>query len=156
MFSAEITTFLIGATPISELRGAIPWGLTFGGLSNVEVFIFAVAGNIFSAVMVVLLLPILTKFARKYSKFLDRILQKIFEKTRAKHSKNFRRFEALFLVILVAVPLPGSGGYTGALVAWLFGVKPKVAIPLITIGILIAGFLVLGITTGGLALAGSS
>ena len=151
----ELFTFLLGTTPVGELRAAIPWGLTFGHLSNIEAFVFAVAGNIFSATVVVLLLPVITKFARNHSKPLDRILQKIFAKTRKKHSKNFIRFEALFLIILVAIPLPGSGSYTGALVAWLFGVKPKTAIPLISIGILLAGLLMLGIMNGGLALAQS-
>ena len=58
-------------------------------------------------------------------------------------------------MILVAIPLPGSGGFTGALVAWLFGVKPKIAIALISLGIFFAGLLMLGITNGMIALAKS-
>ena len=151
----ELTTFLLAMTPVGELRAAIPWGLTFGNLSAAEAFFFAVAGNILAAALVILILPILTKFARKHFPPLDRLLQKIFAKTCKKHSKNFLRFEEIFLVILVAIPLPGSGGYTGALVAWLFGVKPKTAIVLISLGIFLAGILVLGLTNGMIALAKS-
>lgn len=151
----ELTTFLLAMTPVGELRAAIPWGLTFGHLSATEVFCLAVAGNILAAALVILILPILTKFARKHFPPLDKLLQKIFTKTRKKHSQNFLRFEEIFLVILVALPLPGSGGYTGALVAWLFGVKPKTAIALISLGIFFAGLLMLGITNGMIAFAKS-
>jgi uncharacterized membrane protein len=154
MLPPEITTFFFGMTPIFELRGALPWGATIGGLSLLEAFIYSVLGNIFISVLLILLLPQITKFAKKYWSWLDRILEKIFAKTRAKHSKNFKRFEKVFLVILVAIPLPGSGGWTGALVAWLFGVERKWAIALISLGILLAGVLIAGITSGSLKLAG--
>jgi len=154
MFPPEITTFLFAMTPIFELRGALPWALTIGEMSLSAALFWSVAGNIFVAVLLVFLLPEITRFAQKYSSWLDRILQKIFAKTRAKHSKNFARFEKIFLVVLVAVPLPGSGGWTGALVAWLFGVEKKWAIFLIALGILIAGLLVAGITTGAIVFAG--
>lgn len=155
MLPPQLTTTLIAMTPVGELRAAIPWGMTFGGLSSTQALIFALIGNILAAALVVLLLPLITRFARAHSRPLDTLLQKIFAKTRKKHSKNFLRFEALFLIILVAIPLPGSGAYTGALVAWLFGVKPKTSIPLIAIGVIIAGFLMLGIVNGGRALAQS-
>jgi len=142
-------------TPVGELRAAIPWGMTFGNLSSMEAFLFAVVGNILATILVIWLLPIVTKFARNHSKPLDKILQRIFAKTRKHHSKNFLRFEALFLIILVAVPLPGSGSYTGSLVAWLFGVKPKIAIPLIATGIVLAGLIMLGFMNGMIAFAGS-
>jgi len=54
---------------------------------------------------------------------------------------------------LVAIPLPGSGGWTGVLVAWLFGVEKKWAIGLISLGILLAGLLVAGVTTGAIVFA---
>jgi uncharacterized membrane protein len=155
MFPPQLTTFLLAMTPVGELRAAIPWGMTLGNLSSLEAFLFAVLGNILAAILVIWLLPIVTKFARNHSKPLDKILQKIFAKTRKHHSKNFLRFEALFLIILVTIPLPGSGAYTGSLVAWLFGVKPKIAIPLIATGIVLAGLIMLGFMNGMIAFAGS-
>jgi len=155
MFSAEITTFLFGATPIAEIRLAIPWGVTFGNLGSAEAFLWGFLGNISASTLAILLLPVAAGFARDHSKLLDNFFQKLFAKTRKKHSKNFLRFEALFLVILVAIPIPGSGGYTGSLVAWLFGVKPKVAIPLIALGVFFAGLIVLGLTNGVRLVLGS-
>ncbi|MFH0776220.1 MAG: small multi-drug export protein [Patescibacteria group bacterium] len=151
----QLTTFLFGAAPVGELRAAIPWGLTFGHLSSAETIFWALAGNIFATTLVVLLLPFVAAFAARNFKPLDRILQKIFAKTRAKHSKNFERFANLFLIIFVAIPLPGSGAWTAALIAWLFGVPPKIAIPLIAIGLAIAAGIVFGITTGAIAFARS-
>lgn len=152
MLPPEITTFLFAMTPVFELRGALPWGATIGGLSLVEAFFWSIAGNILIAILLVFLLPIFTKFVEKNWEWGNRILHKIFAKTRAKHSQNFARFEKIFLIVLVAIPLPGSGGWTGALVAWLFGVEKKWAIVLISAGIVIAGFLVAGITSGATTL----
>ena len=149
----ELITFLIGASPIGEDRLAIPWGMTFGDLSIAEAFFWGVLGNICAVILVLLLLKPLTNFAQKHSPLLDRLLKKIFEKTRHKHGANFYRFGAIFLIFFIAVPLPGSGGYTGALVAWLFNVPRKIAIPLVSFGTVLAGLIVLGITTGALTLA---
>lgn len=151
MLPPEITTFLFAMTPIFELRGALPWALTVGKLPLWKALFFAVAGNIFISVLIILLLPLITRLAEKYWPWLFQLLQKIFAKTRAQHSKNFARFEKIFLVVLVAIPLPGSGGWTGALVAWLFGVETKWTIFLISLGILLAGLTVAGITTGAIA-----
>lgn len=151
----ELTTFLFGMTPIGELRAAIPWGMTLGNMSGCEAFVWAVLGNIFVAVLLILLLEPVTVFIRRHVKPLDRVLQKIFDRTRKTHSRNFQRFEEVLLVILVAIPLPGSGAYTGALVAWIFGVETKAAIALISAGVIISGLLVVGLTTGAIAFAGS-
>ncbi|MFA6458763.1 MAG: small multi-drug export protein [Patescibacteria group bacterium] len=151
MLPPQITTFLFAMTPIFELRGALPWALTIGQLSLAEALFFSVAGNIFVSVLLIYLLPLVNWFAKKYWPWADRILQKIFAKTRAKHSKNFVRFEKVFLATFVAIPLPGSGAWTGVLLAWLFGVEKKWAIFLISLGVLISGILVAGLTTGAIA-----
>ncbi|MFH1375489.1 MAG: small multi-drug export protein [Patescibacteria group bacterium] len=151
----ELTTFLISMTPVGELRAGIPWGITIGGVYPCAAFIWAVLGNIFAAILVILLLEPLSHFARRHAPVFDRLLQRIFNHTRKTHSRSFERFEEILLILIVAVPLPGSGAYTGALVAWLFGVKTKVAIALISLGIIIAGLIVLGLTTGALAFAKS-
>ncbi|MCF7836422.1 small multi-drug export protein [Candidatus Gracilibacteria bacterium] len=151
----ELTTFLFGMTPIGEIRAAVIWGMTYGKLSSAEALFWGYLGNVLVAVLIVLLLPKIAEFARQHFQPINHIFRKVFAKTRKKHSKNFLRFAELSLLILVAVPLPGSGAYTGALVAWLFGVKPKVAIPLIAVGIFLAGLIVLGLTNGGLAFAKS-
>lgn len=149
----KLITFLLGATPIGEARFAIPWGMTFGHLTPAEAYFWGCLGNIIAITIVILILEPVVIFLRKNSTFFDRILEKIFAKTRHRHSKNFLRFGAIFLVILLTLPLPGGGGYTAVLIAWLFGVKKRPAIVLISVGILLGGLVVLEITTGALAFA---
>lgn len=151
--SSEFITFLIGASPVGENRAALPWGMTFGELSASEAFFWSALGNIAAVIALTFLYGPVSNFARKYWPWLDRLLTKIFKKTRHKHSHRFNRWGALFLIFFVSIPLPGSGGHTGALVAWLFGVPPKIAIPLVSLGVILAGVVVLAITTGALTLA---
>lgn len=143
----ELTTFLLSALPLTELRLALPWGIVAGGLSDFSAYFWSVAGSVIAMILTVLLLEPVANFFRRLA-FFDRILTRIFAHTRTKHSKNFTRFGAIFLVLFVAVPLPGSGGYSGALVAYLFGVSPRIAIFLNTLGLVISGLIVLALTNG--------
>ncbi|MBC8450752.1 small multi-drug export protein, partial [bacterium] len=65
------------------------------------------------------------------------------------------RYEALGLVLFVAIPLPVTGGWTGAVAAFLFGIRRRYAIPAILLGIMLAGLIVSGATQGFLHLLGS-
>jgi uncharacterized membrane protein len=150
---AALTTFLLAMLPVTELRAALPLGIKFG-LSPLEAFFWATAGNVLMAVALIFLFEPVAVFLQQHSRVFKKIIQKVFQKTRHRHSKNFNRFGALFLVLLVAIPLPGSGGYTGALAAWLFGVSRKSTIGLVSLGLILSGLIVLGITTGAIALVG--
>lgn len=79
---------------------------------------------------------------------MDRFFTWLFEKTRAKHSKRISELGHIALITFVAIPLPGSGGWTGSLVAHVFGIKSKLSIPLIILGLIIAGALITLGTTG--------
>jgi uncharacterized membrane protein len=150
----ELTTALLAMLPVTELRLALPAGVGLG-LSGLAAFFWATAGNILVAIALIYLLEPIVNFLRTRVHWIDHLAAKIFAKTRSKHSANFDRFGALFLVLLVAVPLPGSGGYTGTLVAYLFGVPKKSAVFLISLGLILSGLIVLGLTTGWLAFAES-
>ena len=138
---AELITFFLSMVPFLEMKISIPIGLKLG-LSQTSTFIFAVSGNILPAALVLLIMDPLTKWARKHSKFLDNYLEKLFHKTRSKHSKNFMKFGALFIILFVAIPLPGSGSAMGSVIAFLFDVDYWKAITLIICGVLIAAFLI--------------
>ncbi len=64
-------------------------------------------------------------------------MDRIFEKTRKKASKKVEEYEALALISFVAIPLPGTGAWTGALIAYLFGLDMKRSFFYIVIGVLI-------------------
>jgi uncharacterized membrane protein len=144
---ANFLIFLLGMVPIGEARIAIPIGISMG-MPPMAVFFYAVLGNLLSVIALVFLLEPIMLFLRRKSKTIDKFLEKLFHKIRKKHSKNFERFQDFFLFLLVMIPLPGSGGYTGALLVWLFDIPKKTAIILISAGVIIAGLLVLGATLG--------
>ncbi len=88
-----------------------------------------------------LLLDPAVKFLEKKSKIAHAFADKILQKTQKEHSKNFARFGAIFLITLIAIPIPGSGAGTGAIIAYLFGVDYWKAFTIIVIGTALAGIL---------------
>lgn len=141
-FSPEITTILIAMSPILELRGAIPTALGVYHLPLHIAYFWAVLGNIISAVFVLLLLEPVSKFLMKNFEICNRFFKKLFEKTRGKHNHRFEKWGALALVTFVAIPLPCTGSWTGAVAAFVFGIPFKKSFPLISLGIMIAGIIV--------------
>jgi uncharacterized membrane protein len=141
---AEIVTMLIATLPIAELRGAIPWALTSppigGGLSWPTAYLFAVIGNFIPIIPILLLLEPVSKWLSRYRLF-DRFFTWLFNRTR-KRGKVIERYEALGLILFVAIPLPVTGAWTGSVAAFIFGIKLKYAIPCILAGVLIAGVVV--------------
>ncbi len=140
----EAITFIIATLPISELRGAIPWALASppvgGGLSWQSAYIFAVLGNFLPVIPILFFLEPLANFLRRYKLF-DKFFTWLFARTRRK-GKLIEKYEALGLVFFVAIPLPVTGAWTGAVAAFIFGIELKYAIPCIFFGILLAGVIV--------------
>ena len=148
MIQSLLYTFGIACLPLVEQRLAIPLGYTVWDLSIWEAALAGTTGNILSVAAVLWLLPHATVCIGKYCSPVDRIIQKIFAKTRAKHSHKFETVGAIFLITFVMLPIPGSGGWSGALIAWLFGVKYKESMKLITIGILLGAIIISLLTVG--------
>ena len=139
-----LETILIAMSPVLELRGAIPIAYN-NSMPIWSAFLFSVIGNMIPVVLLLLFLEPLAKFLRKVSLF-DKIISWVFEKTRARHEKKFERWEKFALILLVAIPLPLTGAWTGSLCAFLFNIKFKESFPLILTGVLIAGIIVSLIT----------
>lgn len=144
--SHELITVLLAALPISELRGAIPYAITVGGMGWQKAFILSVAGNFLPVLPVLLLLESVSNWLRRYRQW-DRFFSWLFARTR-RRGKLVERFEALGLVLFVAVPLPITGAWTGCVAAFLFKVPLRLALPAILCGILIAGTVVTMATLG--------
>lgn len=147
-----VTTFILAMLPVSELRGAIPYAMTVGGMSWQEAFTVSVIGNFVPVIPILLLLGPVSERLRRYPAW-DRFFTWLFERTRRK-GKMIERFEALGVCLFVAVPLPMTGAWTGAAAAFLFGVRLRLAIPAIALGILIAGVIVTLVVTGAISFAG--
>jgi len=139
----EIATLIVGMLPISELRGAIPLAITGYKLDIFTAYLWAVLGNIIPPVLFIFFLEKVSYFLSSKFSLWKKFFDWLFERTRRKTKDKIEKYGAWGLFILVAIPLPVTGGWTGALAAFLFGIKRNVSIPIIILGILSAGIIVL-------------
>jgi uncharacterized membrane protein len=144
----EIATMIIGMTPIFELRGAIPVAVGVYKMSAAEAYFWSVIGNIVPTIIIIFLLDRVSSWLSLHYKIWKNFFDWLFERTRKKAQDKIERYGAWGLFVLVAVPLPVTGGWTGALAAFLFGVEKKKAIPVIILGIMTAGIIVTLLTLG--------
>lgn len=145
---AEFKIFLIAMSPIVELRGSIPIALGIYQLPVWSAYFISIIGNLVPVIFILLLLESVSKFLSQRFHFFNRFFTWLFERTRRKHTKKFERFKEFALVILVAIPLPFTGAWTGSICAFVFGIPFRKAFPLITLGVIIAGILVTLATLG--------
>ena len=135
--------------PITELRATIPLALIVYEMPVWSAFLLAILGNLIPVILIIWFLNLLiNKFLIHQIYIFNRFFSWLFERTQRKYSKKFERWRDLALVILVAIPLPFTGAWTGALAAFVFGIPIKRAFPLIALGVLIAGIIVTTITLG--------
>jgi uncharacterized membrane protein len=138
---AEWRTLLLGALPISEVRGAIPAGLVLG-LPWREAYLWACLGNFLPVIPVLLLLEPVSARLRRFPLW-RRFFEWLFQRT-ATRCGLIERYYALGLVLFVAIPFPITGAWTGCVAASLFRIPFRWALPAILAGILAAGLLALG------------
>lgn len=138
--------------PVIELRGAIPYGV-ISGLSVPAAFIIAVIGNLVPIPVLVVFTRKVFEWLRTKSDRLDRMVSRL-ESKAEKNQEVVNRYKFWGLVLLVAIPLPGTGAWTGVLVAAMMDMRLKNAMPAITLGVIIAGIIVTTVTYGAGALLG--
>ena len=145
MLKASIITFLVSMIPIIELRGALPIGVGMG-LSPLVSAAISVIGNLLPVPFLLWLVPKIFDWLRD-KKYTKKIIA-WFEKKAEKNHKTIDKYGWLGLYILVAIPLPGTGAWTGALVSSCFKMKFWPSILAIVAGVITAGAIILGITYG--------
>ena len=139
MLGAAATTFFMSMVPVIELRGAIPVGVA-AGLPVWMAAVIAVIGNMVPIPFILLLLRHVFAWLRKVFG-MGRFIDSLEERARAK-GKTVKKYRTIGLIILVAIPLPGTGAWTGALVADVLNMRMKDALPAIFAGVCIAGVIV--------------
>ena len=145
-------TFLIAMLPVVELRGAIPVGVGMLGRSALpSVYLAAVLGNMLPVPFIIVYIRRIFQWLRRRSRRLDSLVTRLETKAHLK-GRMVTRYKYLGLCILVAIPLPGTGAWTGALVAAFLDMRLRSAVPAIFLGVLIAGVLV-SLVTGGVIAA---
>lgn len=129
---------LVAMLPVVELRGAIPLGYLLG-LGPLETFGAAVIGNLIPMPVLVWGLEPTQRWLSDHSETFRRFFGWLFTRTRKRHGDTFERFKDIALISFVALPLPGTGGWTGSAAAFVFGVRGWRALLLIATGIVLAG-----------------
>jgi uncharacterized membrane protein len=154
----ELIVFIIAMLPVAELRGAIPVGINYFGLTWPVVAALAVGGNMLPIPFILLFFEGVYRLIRRVRIF-DRFFHWLFARTR-RNSGLIEKYEAIGLLIFVAIPLPLTGAWTGALAAWLMGMRFWPSFLSILGGVAIAGAIVMtlsllgwvGATIAGVAL----
>ena len=141
-----LMTFLISMVPVIELRGAIPIAVAYGLNYWVAVAV-SIIGNLVPVPFIILFIRKIFELMRKISKKFDGIVTKL-EQRAEKKSDVVRKYAFWGLFILVAIPLPGTGAWTGALVAAMLDMRLKRAFPAIALGVLGAAAIVTFVTYG--------
>ena len=134
--------------PVVELRGAIPFAMATYGFSPWEALLVAVIGNIIPAFILVPFIGRAGVFLSEKSELWKSFFSYFLVRTRNNHTKKFELLKEFALVVLVAIPLPLTGVWTASLVAYIFDIPFRKAIPLIFIGVVIAGVIVTLATLG--------
>jgi len=142
----------IAASPIAELRAAIPVAIIQYDFPWHYALLLAVIGNLLPVPFILLFLDAITRFFSRVG-FLKRSLEWLFERTR-KRGRVIERYERIGLALFVAIPLPFTGAWTGALAAVLLGMKFKHAMLSIVIGVIVAGIVVTCATVLGWTIFG--
>lgn len=141
-----LMTLVISMVPVIELRGAIPIA-TAHGLDAAIAIPVAIVGNLIPVPFIIIFIRKIFDWMERVSPKLGRLVTKL--KDRAdKKSETVLKYAFWGLVILVAIPLPGTGAWTGALVAAMLNMRLKKAFPAIALGVVIAGAIVACVTYG--------
>ena len=149
-----IIAIILSFLPISELRGGLPFAIVYSNQHNIPisfVFLLVLLVNILAIFFVFYFLDNVHDYLMKnltfYKKFFDSYLKKIRIKA-DKLEKKYSTLGFLALTIFVAIPLPGTGAWTGSIISWLLKLDRKKSILSISLGVIIAGFSVLLGTLG--------
>ena len=137
--------FAVSLVPVIELRGAIPLGIGIG-LHWFWVYVICVIGNMLPTPFVILLIRPLIDWLL-HSKLFRRVGEWLDNRTKEK-SLKLNKYKKIGLMLFVGIPLPGTGAYTGAMIAGILNMRLKDALPAIFAGVLIAGTIMLAISCG--------
>ncbi len=148
MLKEYLIVLLWSMVPIVELRGAIPIGTIGYDLPMFATYAVAVLGNLIPV-------PFIIKFIRPIFEFLQektplkKVVQHYIDKAH-QNAEKVRKYEMLGLFLFVAIPLPGTGAWTGALIAAFMDMRIKDAFPPIALGVATAGLIMMALSALGM------
>lgn len=138
-------TMLVSMVPIVELRGGVPFGTALG-LPPGAALVAAIVGNILPIPFIIVYIRRIFLWMRRRSVRLNRLVDRLEKKAHLKGQK-VTKYKYIGLWIFVAIPLPGTGAWTGALAAAFLDMPLRKALPSIFLGVVTAG-LIMTVATG--------
>ncbi len=149
MTSDVLRVFFAAMTPVGELRLSIPLGIWAFGMAWQPVLLVSLIGNMIPVVPLLLGLNRLSRVLDRFPGPAGAIWRWRNERIRATYAARIERYGALALVLVVGIPLPFTGAWTGSLVAWMFQVPIRRAVPAIAVGVVLAGAIVTSLVVAG-------
>ena len=150
---AGVVVAIVAAVPVIE-RGAVAFGILVMHLRAVAAVPATVVGNLLPVPFLLWGLGPVSGWLRRRIRLADRGFGWLFDHARSMHGRRFDRFRDLALILVVAIPLPLFGPWTGSLCAFVFGVRPTRALGLIAAGSVIAAIVVAALVESGLSVLG--
>lgn len=141
-----MAAFFISMAPVVELRGGLPYGIALG-LPYPLALAAAVMGNMLPVPFIIIYIRRIFAWLRSKSRKLDQLVLKLEQKAHLK-GHLVRKYSVVGLCLLVAIPLPGTGAWTGALVAAMLDIRLRKALPTIFLGVCIAAAIMTAVTKG--------
>lgn len=141
----QLVAFLISLCPILELRGGMIAARILD-MNFIEAFVICFIGNMLPIPFILLFIRKIFKFMRRF-KFFSKLVDKL-EARSEKKKDTIVKYKEWGLLLFVAVPLPGTGGWTGSLIAALMDLRIKKCLPIISLGVFIAGLIMSFFTYG--------
>lgn len=142
--SNEVIVFIISLLPILELRGGIIAGYALG-MQLLPAFVISFIGNILPIPFILMLIEEIFKLLKKTP--LKDLVERLETKALSK-SDQIQKYGYWGLLLFVGVPLPGTGAWTGALIASLLKLDKRKSFPVIVLGVLVAGIIVATLSFG--------
>lgn len=144
LFGKLLQTFLISMVPVIELRGAIPYGIA-RGLEYWQAIPVSIIGNLVPVPFIIIFIKKIFAWLRTKSAWLNGLVTKLENRALSKQ-ETVQKYAFWGLFLFVAIPLPGTGAWTGALIAAMMEMKVKEAFPAIALGVLTAGAIITFLT----------
>ena len=149
----EIITLIAGASPIFELRGAIPLAVTQFGMPIYKALILGILGNMVIVIPLFVFLKFFSDFLQRQWQPFDKLMNWLYSRFQQNHRSHFDnwKWDFVALTIFVAVPLPFTGAWSGVIAAHILGLSLKKTASAIFLGIFISGLIVSGVLYIGIA-----
>ena len=139
-------TFFMSMLPVGELRVGLPYGIALG-LEYPLALMAALLGNMIPVPFIIVYIKRIFEWMRKHMPKMDAFIKKM-ERKADINRDTIDKYGHWGLLLFVAIPLPGTGAWTGALVAAFLNMKTETAVPYIMLGVVIAAMIMTLVTYG--------